>query len=90
VVNLQRDGPATKQVTILKTATLVAAAAASSVGWIGWSVLSTADAWDSSHRVTKFLKGLKNREADREGIPFALLDVFFHYHWLLIHVCVIL
>jgi hypothetical protein len=33
-------------------------------------VLSTADAWNSSQHVTEFLEGLKNREADREGIPF--------------------
>jgi hypothetical protein len=71
--------PATKQVTILKTAAPVATAAASSLaGGTGWTVLSTADAWDSSWRVTEFLEGLKNREADREGIPFALLDASIH------------
>jgi hypothetical protein len=36
--------PATKLVTILKTAAPVAAAAASSVGGTGWTVLSIADA----------------------------------------------
>jgi hypothetical protein len=36
-------------------------------------VLSTTKAWNSSRRVTEFLKGLKNREADREGTPFAPL-----------------
>jgi hypothetical protein len=65
--------PATKQVTILKTAAPVAAAS-SSVGRTGWTILSTADAWDSSRCVTEFLECLKNREADRERIPFALRD----------------
>jgi hypothetical protein len=71
--------PATKQVTVLKTiAPVDAAAVASSAGGTSWTVLSTADAWDSSRRVTEFLEGLKNREADQEGIPFALLDAFIH------------
>jgi hypothetical protein len=65
--------PATKSVTILKTA-----AASSLAGGIGWTVLSIADAWDSSRCVTEFLEGLKNTEADQEGIPFALLDAFIH------------
>jgi hypothetical protein len=38
-----------------------------------WTVLSTTDAWNSSRRVTEFLEGLKNREADREGTPFVPL-----------------
>jgi hypothetical protein len=59
---------ASKQVTVLKTVAPVAIAAAySSVGGIGWTVLSTADAWDSSRCVSEFLEGLKNQEADREG-----------------------
>jgi hypothetical protein len=63
--------PTTKLVTILKTAALVAIAAiSSSERGIGRTVLSIADAWDSSRRVTDFLEGLKNREADREGTPF--------------------
>jgi hypothetical protein len=41
-------------------------------GVIDSMVLSTADAWNSSRHITKFLEGLKNREADREGIPFFL------------------
>jgi hypothetical protein len=62
--------PATKLVTILKTAAPVPTAAISSLeGGIGWTVLSTTDALDSSRCVTDFLKGLKNREADREGTP---------------------
>jgi hypothetical protein len=40
---------------------------------IDWTILSTADAWNSSRRVTEFLEGLKNREADLEGIPFVPL-----------------
>jgi hypothetical protein len=65
---------ANKMVTILKTATHVAAAAtSSSEGGTGWTILSTADAWDSSRRVTEFLEGLKNQEADREGKPFVPL-----------------
>jgi hypothetical protein len=41
--------PATKQVTVLKTGAHVAAAAASSLdGGTGWTVLSTANTWDSS------------------------------------------
>jgi hypothetical protein len=31
------------------------------------------EAWNSSWRVTEFLEGLKNREANREGTPFAPL-----------------
>jgi hypothetical protein len=66
--------PATKLVTILKTAAPVAAAAvSSSEGGAGRTVLSTADAWDSSRCVTDFLKGLKNQEANREGTPFVPL-----------------
>jgi hypothetical protein len=65
---------ATKLVTILKTATPVAAAAASSLeGGTGWTVMSTADAWDSSQCVTEFLDGSKNREAEQEGTPFVPL-----------------
>jgi hypothetical protein len=41
--------------------------------WVG-----LADTWDSSRRVTEFLEGLKNREADQEGIPFSLVDAFIH------------
>jgi hypothetical protein len=35
-----------------------------------WTMLSTADSWNSSQHVTKCLEGLKNWEADREGTPF--------------------
>jgi hypothetical protein len=63
---------ATKHVTVLKTAAPVAAAA-SSVGGTGWTVPSTADAWDSSRRVTEFLEGLINRDTDQEGIPLLFL-----------------
>jgi hypothetical protein len=66
--------PATKLVTILKTAApLGAAVVSSSGGGIGQTVLLTADAWDSSWCVTDFLEGLKNREADRKGTPFVPL-----------------
>jgi hypothetical protein len=40
---------------------------------IGWTVLLTADSWNSSQRVIEFLDGLKNREANQEGIPFVPL-----------------
>jgi hypothetical protein len=63
-------------VTAPETAAPMAAAAAtasSSAGGTGWTILSAADAWDSSQRVTKFLEGLKNREADLEGTPFVPL-----------------
>jgi hypothetical protein len=68
--------PATKLVTILKIVAHVVAAAtaiSSSEEGIGWTVLLTADAWDSSRRVTDFMEGLKNREDDREGTPFVPL-----------------
>jgi hypothetical protein len=75
--NSSASGPpksADKQVTVLKTATPVAATAASpSTGRTSWTILSITDAWNSSRRVTEFLEGLKNREADQEGIPFVLL-----------------
>jgi hypothetical protein len=62
--------PATKLVTILKTAAPVAAAAVSSLeGGTGRTILSIADVWDSSRRVTDFLEGLKNQEVDQEGTP---------------------
>jgi hypothetical protein len=65
---------ANKQVTVLNTATPVtAAAASSSTRGTGWTVLSTADTWNSSRHVTEFLEGLKNKEADWEGIPFVPL-----------------
>jgi hypothetical protein len=70
--------PTTKQVAILKTAAPVAAAASSSTGGTGWTVLSITGTFDSSRCVIKFLDGLKNREADWEGIPFALLDASIH------------
>jgi hypothetical protein len=55
--------PATKLVTILKTTAPVAAAVvSSSEGGTGWTVLSTADAWDSSRHVTDFQEGLKIRK----------------------------
>jgi hypothetical protein len=67
------NGPpksANKQVTVLKTAIHVAIVdASSSAGGTNFTVLSTADAWNSSRRVTKYSEGLKNREADQEGIP---------------------
>jgi hypothetical protein len=71
--------PAIKQVTIPKTAAPMAATvASSSAGGTDWTVLSTAEAWDSTRHVTEFLEGLKNRHADQEGIPFALLDASIH------------
>jgi hypothetical protein len=70
--------PATKQVTILKIAAPVAATASSLAGGTGWTVLSIADAWDSSRCVTEFIEGLKNWEADQKGMPYALLDASIH------------
>jgi hypothetical protein len=52
---------------------VVTAPAPSSSEGTDWTVLSTTKAWNSSRRVTEFLEGLKNREADREGTPFAPL-----------------
>jgi hypothetical protein len=68
----------TKLVTILKIAAPTAAAVVSSseVG-TGRTVLSTAEACDSSRRVTDFLEGLKNQEADREGTPYVPLLLQF-------------
>jgi hypothetical protein len=67
--------PADKQVTAPKTTAPVATTTtSSSAGGTGWTVLSTADTWDSSWRVTEFLEGLKNIEANWEGIPFVPLD----------------
>jgi hypothetical protein len=55
--------PAIKLVTILKTAAPVAAIAiSSSEGGTDHTVLLTTDTWDSSRRVTDFLKGLKNQD----------------------------
>jgi hypothetical protein len=72
--------PAINKVIAPTTVALVAAtvAASSSVRGTGWTVLLTADAWDSSRRVTKFLEGLKNKETDREGIPFPPLEASIH------------
>jgi hypothetical protein len=71
---------ADKQVTTPKIDVHVATAtASSSTGGIGRTVLSIADAWVSSQRVTEFLEGLKNRVADREGISFVPLDAFHRF-----------
>jgi hypothetical protein len=75
--------PTSAQVTTPKTAT-PAAATSSSAGGTVWTILSIADAWDSSRRVTEFLENLKNREVDREGILFLnsltlLTDSWLHY-----------
>jgi hypothetical protein len=35
------------------------------------TMLSAAEAWDFYWRTTEFLEGLKNREADQQGNPFA-------------------
>jgi hypothetical protein len=45
----------------------------SSLEGTDWMVLSTAEAWSSYRRVTDFLEGLKNREADWEVTLFAPL-----------------
>jgi hypothetical protein len=66
---------ADKQMTALKTvAPEAAVAASSSAGGTSWTVLSMADARDSTRCVIEFLEGLLNREADWEVIPFVLLD----------------
>jgi hypothetical protein len=55
-------------------ATLVAP----SVGVTGSTALSAAEAWDFCRRTTKFLEGLKNRDADQQGNPFtSSLFLFF-------------
>jgi hypothetical protein len=43
---------------------------APSVGVTGSTTLSVAEAWDYYRRTTKFLEGLKNRDADQEGNRF--------------------
>jgi hypothetical protein len=42
------------------------------MGVIGLTVLSTAEAWDSSRCITEFPEGLRSREAYREGIHVSL------------------
>jgi hypothetical protein len=62
--------PATKLVTILNNAAPMAVdVVSSSEGGTGRTILSITNAWDSSRRVTDFLEGLKNQEADQEGTP---------------------
>jgi hypothetical protein len=57
--------PATKLVTILKTiAPMATIVISSSEGGTDRTVMSIADVLDSSRRVTDFLEGLKNQEAD--------------------------
>jgi hypothetical protein len=58
------------QLSIKQFHFVVTASAPPSTGVLGSMVLLTADAWNSSWRATKFLESLKNREVDREGIPF--------------------
>jgi hypothetical protein len=66
--------PADIQVTAPKTAAPMAVAtASSSVGGTGWTILSTADAWDCSRRVTEFLEGLKIEKPIRKISPLFLL-----------------
>jgi hypothetical protein len=68
--------PTTKLVTILKTATLVAATViSSSEEGTRQTVLSIADAWDSSRHVTNLIEGSKNWEANQESTPFVPLLV---------------
>jgi hypothetical protein len=52
---------------------VVTAPIPSSLEGTNWMVLSMVEAWNSSRCVTEFLEVLKNREADREGTPFAPL-----------------
>jgi hypothetical protein len=67
---------ADKQATALQTAThVITTAAPPPVGVASSKVVSTAEAWNYSRCVTEFLKGLKNREANREGNPFSPLLV---------------
>jgi hypothetical protein len=74
---------ADKHMTVLKTATPVAvAAASSSARGIDWSVLSTADAWNSSQRVTEVMECLKIGKPIRKISPLFLLmpqslDIFY-------------
>jgi hypothetical protein len=43
---------------------------APSVGVTGFTMLSTAEAWDFCWWTTEFLEGLKNRDPDQRGNPF--------------------
>jgi hypothetical protein len=43
---------------------------APSAGIAGSTALSAAEAWDFYRRTTKFLEGLKNRDADQQGNSF--------------------
>jgi hypothetical protein len=66
--------PAKKQVTAPTTAAPMAVdAASSSAGGIGWTILLTADTWDSSQRITEFLEGLKIGEPIGKVSPLFLM-----------------
>jgi hypothetical protein len=63
-----------KLAVVLQIATpIIAAIAPPPTSVIGSRVVSTTEAWDYCRRVTEFLEGMKNREADREGTPFSPL-----------------
>jgi hypothetical protein len=49
---------------------------APSVGVIGFTTLSAAEAWDFYQQTAKFFEGFKSREADQQGNPL-LLHYFF-------------
>jgi hypothetical protein len=66
--------PVIEPVTAPRIAAHVAIVATSSlVGGTDWTVLSIADAWDSSRRVTEFLEGLKIGRSVRKASPLILL-----------------
>jgi hypothetical protein len=39
-------------------------------GGTTWMIQSNAEAWDSARRLTEYLEGLKNAEADQDGTHF--------------------
>jgi hypothetical protein len=65
--------PTSAQVTAPKTAAPMAAVASSSAVGTSWTILSTADAWDSSQCVTEFLEGLKIGRLIGKVSPLLLL-----------------
>jgi hypothetical protein len=51
----------------LMIASVTTAPVPSVAGGIGLTIRSSAEAWESSQRLTEYLEGLRNAEADRKG-----------------------
>jgi hypothetical protein len=61
-------------------ASVATALVPSAVGGACWTIRSPIEAWKSSQRLTEYLEGLKNAEADRKGTHFS----FYYFNPLIL------